>query len=42
MSRRKLWNKDAMRQATAAVKKKEMGLLKAAKAFNVPPSILTD
>jgi hypothetical protein len=42
MSRRKLWDKDAMRQAIGAVKKKEMGLLKATKAFNVPRSTLTD
>jgi hypothetical protein len=33
---------DATRQAIRAVKKKKMGLLKAAKAFNVPRSTLTD
>jgi hypothetical protein len=42
MSRRKLWDKDAVRQAIRAVKKKEVGLLKAVKGFNVPRSTLID
>lgn len=42
MSVRKTWDKIKMKEAVTAVKKKEMGLLKASKAFNVPRSTLKD
>jgi hypothetical protein len=39
---RKTWDKEAMLKATEAVKKEEMGTLKASQNFNVPRSTLRD
>ncbi|CAH2006682.1 unnamed protein product [Acanthoscelides obtectus] len=40
--KRKQWNAEAMKRAVEAVKTKEMGTLKASKAFGVPKSTLID
>ncbi|CAH1972182.1 unnamed protein product [Acanthoscelides obtectus] len=40
--KRKQWNAEAMKRAVEAVKNKELGTLKASKAFGVPKSTLID
>lgn len=42
MSQRKTWDKVQMREAVLAVKRKEMGLLKASQTIYVPRSTIKD